>query len=553
MAKWLAGLPIAAAVCVLEDGVGRIIAHNSNFSDEIAPLYDSESQMVTTLTSFMRDALQHEGVIKHTISRFQKVRRRVFELTLAPQPIPIIPGQVFLASFIDKSGEAATLANLRREILCDSLTGLCSRIGFEESIEDRVTNWLEVPEGAPVSGAYALIAIDLARFSQVNQSAGSIVGDELLISFAARLRSVIRRRDILARLGGNEFGVFVALNQVKQDINEIVQRIRSRLTQPFRLSELEIIVDAAMGIAIGKTKQDDPLQVLRNAQIALKQAKPDAQVRLFKPMTLDRVRRRFGMETDLHKALEQDQLYLQFQPVVDLKTLKVTAFEALARWKDPLKGEISPNEFIPLAEDCGLIVPLGRWALEKAMATLAHWDELAGETVTPRMNINLSAVQFRRDNVANAVEQALRATGIEGRRVALELTESVILHDPDSAVRSMEKLKGLDAILAMDDFGTGYSNLASLKRLPIDILKIDRSFVMDMENDAEKVAVVQSILMLAKSLGLNIVAEGIETEQMMSQLSQMGCQHGQGFYFAKPLSADDAFAFMQKQPALRAK
>jgi len=547
--KWLSGLPIPAAVCVLSDGVGRIIARNEAFTREIATLYDTDAQMLSTLATFMADAVDVGGMIKHTISRSQNVRKTIYEMTLAPQHMPIVAGDVFLASFIDKSGEAATLANLRREILCDSLTGLCSRIGFEESIEERVGMWNDISESAPNSGAYALIAIDLARFSQVNQGAGTIIGDELLISFAARLRSVIRRRDILARLGGNEFGVFVALNNVKTDLNEVIERIRSRLAQPFRLSELEIIVDAAIGIAIGKTKRDDPLQILRNAQIALKQAKPDAQVKLFKPVTLDRVRRRFSLETELHKALEEDKLYLQFQPVVNLRTLEVTAFEALARWTDPVRGEISPNEFIPLAEDCGLIVPLGRWALRKAMSTLADWDRRAGKCVTPRMNINISAVQFRRDNIAEAVADAMRSSGIEGNRLTLELTESVIVHDPEIAARSMEQLKALKANLAMDDFGTGYSNLAGLKRLPIDILKIDRSFVTDMLLDEDKIAVVHTILTLAQSLDMSVVAEGIETQQMMLQLSRMGCRFGQGYYFAKPLSEESAFEFIRKPPS----
>ena len=258
-------------------------------------------------------------------------------------------------------------------------------------------------------------------------------------------------------------------------------------------------------------------------------------------------RRRFSIETELRRALEKDELKLFYQPLINLKSGKVSGFEALARWTHADRGEISPTEFIPVAEESGLILTLGRWAMDKAAQTLAGWDHETGEKLPLYVAVNLSAIQVARDNIAEVVASALRSSGLIGDRLTLELTESSIVQDPGRAQRVFEALKALDATVALDDFGTGYSSLAYLQRLPIDVLKIDRSFVSGMMVDPDSVAIVRAVLSLAEALGMSTTAEGIETVELATTLAALGCASGQGYYFAKPLEADAALDYWKSR------
>ena len=264
---------------------------------------------------------------------------------------------------------------------------------------------------------------------------------------------------------------------------------------------------------------------------------------VYEPKQATEARRRFSIETELRRALDRDHLELFYQPLINLKSGEVAGFEALARWNHEDRGEISPTEFIPVAEESGLILQLGRWAMDKAVRTLAGWDSEAGEKLPLYVGVNLSAIQVARDNVAEMVESALRASGLTGDRLALELTESSIVQDPARAMRVFDALKALDATVAMDDFGTGYSSLAYLQRLPIDVLKIDKSFVSGMMVDPDSVAIVRAVLSLAEALGMSTTAEGIETVELATTLATLGCASGQGFYFAKPLEAGAALDY----------
>ncbi len=246
----------------------------------------------------------------------------------------------------------------------------------------------------------------------------------------------------------------------------------------------------------------------------------------------------------MRRALDNDALSLCFQPICDLATSRITSFEALARWTNEQGEAISPVEFIPVAEESGLIVPLGRWAMDNAARTIADWDRTAGGDCGVSVSVNLSAIQLHRDQIAPMVETALATHGIKGRRLTLELTESALVSDPDRIARTMQALKELGTTLAMDDFGTGYSNLAYLQRLPIDILKIDRSFVTGMLADRDKIAIVRAILSLAQALGMRTTAEGIETNELAQTLAALGCSYGQGFLYARPLPADAAYALL---------
>jgi cyclic di-GMP phosphodiesterase Gmr len=275
-----------------------------------------------------------------------------------------------------------------------------------------------------------------------------------------------------------------------------------------------------------------------------KKAKFTKSFELYTPGTVDTARRRFSMETDLRRALQMGELELHYQPLVDLDTGLLSGFEALARWQHADLGAISPVDFIPVAEESGLIVPLGRWALEEAAKTIALWDERLPGQQDFRISVNMSAVQIQRDDVVEAVSSALRGADIAGNRMTLELTESAFINDPDGAKRLLDNLKSLDTNLAMDDFGTGYSNLAYLQQLPIDVLKIDRSFVSEMMVNKDKRAIVRTVLSLARALGMKTTAEGIESSEISEVLRRLGCSVGQGYYFARPMTGDAAYAFL---------
>jgi diguanylate cyclase (GGDEF)-like protein len=428
-------------------------------------------------------------------------------------------------------------------MLRDSLTGLPNRSAFNE----RVEAVLEDPGFQP--GSHAVLVVDMRRFSRVNECVGSLAGDELLITFARRLFSALRAGDLLARTGGDEFGILMRLDRGLEEALQAAARIEAALASPFRLSELEIRVDCALGCALLSGSEALAEEVLRNAQFALKRSKASGEVQIYEPNQARAARRRFSIETELRRSIEAGALSLAYQPLIDLRSGAVAGFEALARWDHPRRGPISPAEFIPVAEESGLIVPLGQWALETAVATLSGWDEANGAPLPLSISVNLSALQIARDDVAGFVAAALARHGLDGKRLTLELTESAIIQDPRRATQVLEALKALDASVAMDDFGTGYTSLAYLQRLPIDILKIDRSFVTGMLRDSDSVAIVRAVLSLADALGMTTTAEGIDSPELAQALAEMGCSHGQGFHFARPLAAEAAFAYWRSRSA----
>ena len=446
-------------------------------------------------------------------------------------------GRRCLVSLNDRTAQIETEKSLRAEMLRDSLTGLPNRIAFNERVEAA----LEDPAFLP--GSHAVLVLDMTRFSRVNECVGSLAGDELLITFARRLVSALRASDVLARTGGDEFGILMRLDRGIEEALQAAERIGAALSTPFRLSELEIRVDCAIGCALLSGQEEMAEEVLRNAQFAMKRAKTSGRVQIYEPNQARAARRRFSIETELRRAVEAGELTLAFQPLVELETRRITGFEALARWDHDGRGPIAPTEFIPVAEESGLIVTLGRWAVDAAVSTLRGWDVLAGRVLPLSVSVNLSAIQIARDDVAAIVDSALKREGMAGGRLTLELTESGIVQDPERAMKVLEDLKALDVRVAMDDFGTGYTSLAYLQRLPIDVLKIDRSFVTNMLDDRDSTAIVRAILSLADALGMETIAEGVESEALALALRDLGCTHGQGFHFATPLEPRAALDF----------
>jgi c-di-GMP phosphodiesterase Gmr len=543
---WLSSLPIAGAIFRLAGTSVEHVVSNKLF-DDLALGFRRETGLdMATLADRVIDMVE-QGRDKH-FECWQSpdpVNRRELEISIARFGLN---GDMLLLSMVDRTAEAISRINLRREMLSDSLTGFCNRTGFEEEVEDAITT---LQKSGAASG-YAIILVDLARFSRVNESVGAMAGDELIITVARRLNSRIRSNEILCRLGGNEFALFVHLENGSEDVERIAKRMIDAFAEPCQLSNLEIQVECAVAAAAGEIGVDDPLDTLRHAQIALKRAKWTKTFELYASGAVDNARKRFSMETDLRRALSRGELELHYQPLVDLGTGALNGFEALARWQHADLGFISPVDFIPVAEESGLIVPLGRWALEEAARTISAWDaRLAGKSDF-KISVNMSAVQMQRDDVVEAVSSALSGAGITGNRMTLELTESAFINDPDGAKRLLESLKALDTNLAMDDFGTGYSNLAYLQQLPIDVLKIDRSFVSGMMVDKDKRAIVRTVLSLARALGMKTTAEGIESEEISEVLRRLGCSVGQGYYFARPLTNDAAYSFLEASAAAAA-
>ena len=438
-------------------------------------------------------------------------------------------------SFVDHTARERTERSLRREMTTDSLTGLPNREGFGDLVE-------------AAGGGHAVLVIDLQRFGRVNACLGGVAGDELLISVARRIKGSLRAHDSLARIGGDEFGVLLRIDEAREEAEQAARRIESALAAPFRLSDYQIKIDCSIGAALGGGGRDAVEargeELIRHAQFAVKRAKETGRIETHQAQAFTAARRRFAMETELRRAVENGELTQQFQPICDLATGRIACFEALARWRDADGRSVPPAEFIPVAEESGLIVPLGRWAVEQATRTLAAWDLAAGGDCRVQVAVNLSPIQLQRDGVVGVVERALLAAGLAGRRLKLELTESALVADPDGVAETMRALKDLGATLAMDDFGTGYSNLASLQALPIDILKIDKSFVTGMLADRDKVAIVRAIQGLAQALGMRTVAEGVETLELGRTLSAMGCSMGQGYWYAPPLDAEAAYALI---------
>ena len=544
----LNALPIAAAVIEQTDkGALKVAAHNSRFVEAVErsnctalDWNDAECLKSGPIADMLQSFFDGSDVIGELdFKDGEGVSAHFFRLKLAPLPKNDSARPRCLLSVVDRTVEVQAERTLRAEMLRDSLTGLPNRLAFTEAIEDA---------GENVAGdlEHAVLVVDMLRFSRINESMGSLAGDELLITFARRLILALRAGDVLARTGGNEFGVLVSLRRGVEDALKAAERIQQVMAAPFKISELEIKVECAIGVSL-MTAGQDPEELFRNAQFAVKQAKAAGRPQVYEPRQATEARRRFSIETELRRALDKDQLKLFYQPLINLKSGQVAGFEALARWTHEDRGEISPTEFIPVAEESGLILQLGRWAMDTAARTLASWDRDAGEKLPLYVAVNLSAIQVARDDVPALVESALKSSGLTGDRLTLELTESSIVQDPARATRVFDALKALDTTVAMDDFGTGYSSLAYLQRLPIDVLKIDKSFVSGMMVDPDAVAIVRAVLSLAEALGMSTTAEGIETVELATTLATLGCASGQGFYFAKPLEQESALQYWKSR------
>ena len=536
---WIDALPVPAALIrPLVRGNFRLHASNTAF-DRLKLSPAGANAPIELLRAIERAAQYPDLSQEFSCQLGEGVAARDLRGSIGPLPTDTGDDGLFLLTLIDRTQEMMTERNLRRELVSDSLTGLPNRAGFAELVEQRV------PGDGPAD--HAILLLDLARFSRINEHIGPMAGDELIITVARRLKSSLRSGDILARTGGDEFAISSRVAGGRADVREMARRIRGCFDHPFRIGELKVSVDCALGCAIQPAIDTAIADQIRHAQIALKRAKQTDRIEIYEPEAAILSDNRFGLETALRNAIEEDRLHLAFQPLIELASGRVAGFEALARWDHDDGRAVSPTEFIPIAEDSGLIVPLGQWAINKAAAVIADWDrQNGGEPVDCYFSVNVSAIQLVRDDIAAVVRSALANNGIGGERLMIELTESAIIGDPDLAMSVLSELKTLDTRVAMDDFGTGYSNLAYLQRLPLDVLKIDRSFVEHMVEDRDKVAIVRTIQSLAEVLGMKTTAEGVETADQARLLSALGCDFGQGFLFARPMGSAAALQYWRQ-------
>jgi diguanylate cyclase (GGDEF)-like protein/PAS domain S-box-containing protein len=456
---------------------------------------------------------------------------RIFAWTYRPD----VQARVVYLFAVDITGRRHMEEQLRHDALHDALTGLPNRMLFMERLAHAILRSKRREDFQ-----FAVLFLDLDRFKVINDSLGHHVGDELLRTIAGRLQCCLRTEDTVARFGGDEFAILLEDTTGVEDASKVAERIQAELTAPVNLSGFEVFTSASIGIALSSSAYERPEYLLRNADMAMYRAKSTGQAsfEIFDRAMHARALSRLQMETDLRRAIERGEFVLVYQPIVDIGSGWITGVEALIRWIHPDRGLLGPDEFIAVAEETGLILPIGSWVLGEACRQLRDWRQTFGSRAPESMGVNLSPRQFSQTDLVEEVRRVLTENRLEPRLLRLEITENAVMENADAAVEMLGRLKALGVQISLDDFGTGYSSLRYLHRFPLDALKIDRSFVGRMETEERSAHLVHTVLTLARSLGVLAIAEGIEEEGQLQLLREMGCDLGQGFLFARPLSAE---------------
>ncbi|MEL6579777.1 MAG: EAL domain-containing protein [Cyanobacteria bacterium J06621_12] len=472
----------------------------------------------------------------------QKVKERTLELKIANQKLAGTNHR--LQQEITERCKAEQ--QLLRDALYDGLTALPNRTLLMDRIERALQRTKRNPEHL-----FAVLFIDLDRFKTVNDSLGHLVGDRLLVAVAQVFKEDLRTMDTVARLGGDEFVILLDNIKSLHDATKVGDRLQNRLKTPLNIEGHSIVSSASIGIALSSPQYKDSSEILRDADIALYRAKDKGKARyeVFDEAMYIQALKAVELEHDLRLALKNNEFSLFYQPIISLKNNTLSGFEALIRWHHPQHGLISPMEFIPLAEDTGLIVEIGNWVLQSACQTLATWQQenpTRADIALLKVNVNVACQQFQKPDFVAKLDKILAQTGLNPACLRLEITERVLVDSEINTQSTLTEIKKRQIKLSIDDFGTGYSSLSYLSRLPIDNLKIDRSFIKNINSDLESLEIVKTIITLAHNLGMDAIAEGVETISQAQQLTALDCEYAQGYLFAKPMTVEAVESMVQK-------
>src|SRR5882724_2963028 len=452
------------------------------------------------------------------------------------------PSLNFIFQIQDITDRKRAEERLVHDAFHDALTGLPNRVLFMDHLKQslgRARGRKHLP--------FAVLFLDFDRFKLINDSLGHMVGDQLLIAIAGRLKANIRPGDTVARLGGDEFTILLeGLNQ-SNEVEVVAARLLKSLSLPFNLSGHEVFTTASIGIAHSTMGYQYAEDMLRDSDIAMYRAKTlgKARFEIFDPTMHATAVNLLRIETDLWRAIERDELYLEYQPIVSLQTGKIAGFEALLRWQHPSLGVVPPSEFIAVAEETGLIVPIGTWILEETARQVRRWKDSGEVNTEAFISVNLSAKQFMKTDFATEVRRIIKTMEISPANIKLEITESMVMNKVDSTITMLKQLQEIGVETSIDDFGTGYSSLSYLPRFPIATLKVDRSFVNSISENSENLEIVRTIIMLAHNLKMKVIAEGVESSDQIAHLRQMKCEYAQGFFFSRSLKAAEATALLK--------
>jgi Amt family ammonium transporter len=546
--QFLANSPLAT--CMV-DSMGRVVFANEEFGRlfgyTLLEIKDQGLEMLYPENHKKSEARFLQAVLAGKTVQVEVSRRRKDD-TLIPGSLtgyPLVIGGEHLGavfSYRDISERKVYEDELTRQALHDTLTQLPNRALFME----RLSYFLNRCHRKSCAKSVVFM-IDLDRFKLINDSLGHLMGDALLVKIARRLEGCLRPLDTVARLGGDEFGVILDDYENKHDVVQIAKRILEEISRPLFIGAHEVYSGASMGIVFVTSEYQRPEDILRDADIAMYRAKSlgRGRFKVFSRNMHENAVETMSLENDIRQGLARQEFSVAYQPIISLESGMITGVEALARWNHPTRGAISPTRFIPIAEESGLIVPLGKTILTRACQDMVSWHKLAPDKAPLLLSVNMSPKQFFQPDLVDSVNYILAKTGLSPTYLKIEITESVILDNAKEVIHKLETFKKMGIRFSIDDFGTGYSSMAYLQKFPVDQLKIDLSFVRDMHINNDNLEIVRAIIRLAHSLRLNVVAEGVEQSVHKDLLSSMECDFGQGYFFSRPVSAENMDLLLQ--------